>query len=1228
MTVSDLLKTENAELVTEAALTSPVDVLQGVTADARAALEAVDILTVFDLAVSHLFATAAALTAAETDATTLESRLNGAATDAVDPPPGLAVGEWARQGLSILAGLDPAEATALETALSIQTVRDFALWPPLRAAKAILAEALGGAASADEDPSTPADLLPKSGVYPTERVFYSRLLIDLAPQAAQGTTPVEQAGAIDLGASLSAPTAFQRLAVGALATFSQSWYSEGVTLGQLLHSLTLAPGESTRIALLDWSRRVSASLTEQIDEREQLAGTQTHNRALTEVTDSTASEFQSGHSTTHVESESGQSGSAFGLEIGPLALGGSGGGGSSTTTATSTASSFGARDLAASLAQNINDRTQQNASSARSRRASVVSEVSQAEHESITTRIVTNYNHMHALNVQYFELVQAYRVTTELDRVERCLFVPLQLLDFHDDALVARLRTTLAQAALTGAAFRQLTSEYGAVEIIPRTPRVYPGNIGVRDRARASVLARTIPTTSAVVGETGDSTAAVVETALSLNQRVADGPPAAPITLAAAKGWDLDQVIRLGSVMSGVPLRPGSDSVFVPDDAQLLSVALRDGQAARFQVRKRDNTEVALNAITPTSFVLSAPTRFADLQAVSVQSSVDRDVTTTLALNLNANNAVVTLDVPVRFRSSTSVPSLQDVISFGAVEPSPELVEHLEAYRLHYSRAAYADLDAATIAGILAKFTYRGVALTRVVDPQPVAMTANFLVFRMNVPREGDPDDPRFAEEQQEFRAFLTSRGLNTAVAKSEIVPLPTGGVFAEAVLGRFNAAEKIDLERFWNWQDSPIPIAAPEIAPVEAGSRAEVDTTTPGQLGAPVLKQQAPTALPAAAGVAPMLAAIQQANMFRDMSGLAQTAALAQAAVTTTGAGATAAGEQAAKNLFTVMDQNTQRMRIAADLIGSMYGDKGGADKAKAGKSVSERGGQLNAADSMGKQAAACGDASAAAGTGAASTGASGTQAPATLEGQTLAQQSGSGAAATADKIVDAATKPDTGTTTSAPKPKPKPKPATPTTPATPATPPSPAPPIDLSKLFPASRHVRLTAYFQTSGGVKIRGSQLIQLRLVGFMTSTLLLELHGVGESALYGGFDLAPGVASLSLEVSAGASTQGGGLKGIKPIVLPTNVSDDTTYLQVNIKPVVNRKTFTVPTTGIFAPDLDDLEQQLTAAGIPKEMRAGGPDLTPVGIGGGVFSAVPTEFKATVTYFSPELIIKQVL
>jgi hypothetical protein len=40
-------------------------------------------------------------------------------------------------------------------------------------------------------------------------------------------------------------------------------------------------------------------------------------------------------------------------------------------------------------------------------------------------------------------------------------------------------------------------------------------------------------------------------------------------------------------------------------------------------------------------------------------------------------------------------------------------------------------------------------------------------------------------------------------------VVLPTRGVLGEAVLGSCPSAEKIDLTRFWNWQDSPLPQAA-----------------------------------------------------------------------------------------------------------------------------------------------------------------------------------------------------------------------------------------------------------------------------------------------------------------------------------------------------------------------------------------------------------------------------------
>ena len=99
---------------------------------------------------------------------------------------------------------------------------------------------------------------------------------------------------------------------------------------------------------------------------------------------------------------------------------------------------------------------------------------------------------------------------------------------------------------------------------------------------------------------------------------------------------------------------------------------------------------------------------------------------------------------------------------------------------------------------------------------------------------------------------------------------------------------------------------------------------------------------------------------MFRDMSGLAQTAALAQAGVQASAQGATAAGQQAANTLATVMANNTERMRIAAQLLagtGGLGGGGGGGGAGAGGQqppgkgTVSERGGELNAAQSIGNQ-------------------------------------------------------------------------------------------------------------------------------------------------------------------------------------------------------------------------------------------------------------------------------------
>jgi hypothetical protein len=387
--------------------------------------------------------------------------------------------------------------------------------------------------------------------------------------------------------------------------------------------------------------------------------------------------------------------------------------------------------------------------------------------------------------------------------------------------------------------------------------------------------------------------------------------------------------------------------VFVSDDALVLGFALRDGQAGRFSVRRRDGGEVAAEHSSPSAVAFRDPISIRDLQAIAIQTAGDLELKTSLVLQLNVAGTVFPLDVPIALRPMSA---LQDAVKFGGVAAARELVDHLEANRFHYSQAVYRALDATAIAAALALFTYRGLPLAQVVDPQPVAVSANFLVFRVSVSATGRSEDARWAAEETAWREWLARHGLERPVPKTEIIPLPSGGVFAEAVLGRYNAAEKIDLQRFWNWQDSPIPLTAPDIAPLQAGSRAQPEDLQPGQLSPPVVNIQAPAALPDPAGVAAILAAIQNGTMFRDMSGLAQTAALAQAALLASAQGATAAGQQAGQNMKTVVDAQTERMRIAAQLATAMLGPgAGGRGTGAPGRgTVSERGGELNVAEDI----------------------------------------------------------------------------------------------------------------------------------------------------------------------------------------------------------------------------------------------------------------------------------------
>jgi hypothetical protein len=895
---SKLVRAQFKTLEATEVLTKPVNCLLGVTTAAHQALSKLGIETVFDLATSQTFATAKDIDDGANG--TLSGfahygRIPGELID--DNVKATDLKGMPLKSIDVLRHIGPALTKILESALEVTTIRDFSLWPPYQAARVILAEAYGLGTSVDTDVEAPVDLVPANGQYPTERLQYETLLFDQfvgkKPAGVRPARPLGSDGSIDIAELLARDEGYERPAIGAVLTFTQSWYTRGLALGNLIHGVALAPGESTKIAMIDWSRRTRAGTTESIDETEQLDSDVSRSRALSEITRAVAHETQTGQSAAQNFATSSQQGTSSGTAklspdlLGTLAgtspgvetSGTSSGTSTGYTNATAWSTSSGDRDIAASLSQDIVDRTQQASHSARNRRASIVREVSQAESEQISTRTLTNYNHMHALTVEYYEVVQLYRTVVELSRAERCIFVPMKLIDFRNPTLLDRYRAVLASSALTSRVNEALEYPTGTIRL--KAPGIKKTNLFVAKEASPSPLSELSP----------DS-------------------------------WIAKDIRQAQITTGGVSRVLGDGRLVLPSDAVLYDIDFVSSdntvKPERLTITKVDGTNLSSSYTEKGWDMSDKRLRISDVAAVVISAS-----------GVTGNNKIGFLSTVFAFKARSfrivfpvKLEANVDIPAFYASIVTTDLMAHLQDNRLYYSQAIWRSLDPATIGILLSDYTWQlgkeERPLVELVDPTPVGIIANYLVLRLS------------ADDERERIAWLNKKNIKVGTAREDLVPVPSGGVFAEAVLGRFNSAEKLDITRFWNWQDSPIPIQAPDIAAIQSGSRRDPDNLQPGTLGPPVLNIVNPPSLPDPQGMGAILAAIQNGNMFRDMSGLAATIGLAQAGLAGAQKGASDASAQAGQNAAVAAELGAKVAELAAKIVAAYF--TGGASLAAGG--------------------------------------------------------------------------------------------------------------------------------------------------------------------------------------------------------------------------------------------------------------------------------------------------------
>lgn len=709
-------------------------------------------------------------------------------------------------------------------------------------------------------------------------------------------------GRVKLGSGSSVdwdetPTIYQAIEVshGHLLHFKQEWFSDGYSIGDLLYSLPLAPGQKKQIVVFDWDRRESASQTQQLDYQDQLYGSLSRDRDVNEVMRSTLKERTEG------ESHSDTSGWGAGIGAGiiipePVPIGAVAGvaGGSGWSNADSWQES--SRKVSARSAQHINDRTVQSANSVRSERSTVVQTVAQGERFETSSEVVANYNHCHAITVQYFQVIRHFEIRTRLSSVQECLFVPLRIQPFTRKKAL-RWRGTL-QRVLRAPALR------GAFDALERIDEEYESNtenyydrIGFPKETFAEGLVQNMEGELMVefrfTRPPDDAAGEFVSGNWNhLNPFVGVGFYDTHIKNAAKR--DEAFVTHAGKLIADAVLEQlefkavlGDRSIDIPFDTTLLS-AFRHREPLRVSLR--------LNAALPSLRRQSFDTieiHVKDSSSVTANANLVKLFEQNLRLVIHratlkcrsqhldeflAQNARISndlrMDDPVRIYTPLSAQAMRNPRAEDAALHD-SLLKHLNENLEFYHQHIWWRMDAQRRYMLLDGISVPGRGLNRsaasLVENKLIGIVGNSLVFPVSA---GNRLDPSLSE----------TIDLNALYASEPPDPihlsLPTKGVYAEAVMGQCNSCERKEDDRYWRWEDSPIPDSPTAInAVTPPNPQASPVNLEPKGFSSPIINLQNAPSLPDPQGTSALLTLLGQSNLFRDAAGLTETQRNAAAA-------------------------------------------------------------------------------------------------------------------------------------------------------------------------------------------------------------------------------------------------------------------------------------------------------------------------------------------------------------
>jgi hypothetical protein len=626
--------------------------------------------------------------------------------------------------------------------------------------------------------------------------------------------------------------------------YRQTWRLLGQSLGDLIYSLPLAPLESVNLAIVEWSREDLAQRAEDTIATESLLHSQFRDRSVIETVSTAISEYQGGFSII---------GAAAG--VGGPTVGAIGGG---------TSHSWGNRDLVGESVQQLSDSVQQASEVVRSQTSTVVIQASQAEHDLVQTRTISNYNQNHALTIQYYEVLRHFEIVTAFETVEPILLVPFQPLTF-DREIALRFRRILERTALDSRIHSWLdaserlgySGNYFDAPAAPIEDDDAPATAPVPrfiDSLRIKYVTGDQETIGPVFLELGlrnqqfvriDTVkkAELFKPTLQKNselvverQHQSNMPPLDLASIQEIRVTWQQGGIGDGWKFKGIEIHYALEGGNGFESEPLYSEIAIDPQVLKYFVDKGSKS---------WSSRLFNPPQPAGAQATGVNKGSPPAVAVTKPST--GGGRFIGGDPSVALHSEREKRQRADDAAQELL-----LLEHLNANRLQYSRAVVLQMDGDDRVRLLEVFL-NDTDLLRDIDFEPVGTSGSYVAFPYRGTRAPKLEPAVLANLQK-------------ATPQTRHVNLPTRGVFAEANLSHCPAREERDPSRMYSPGETILP-AAPAITGIQPGSRNDQLDTTPTPLPAPVVSIQSPAPAPDPAGLAAAFALLGQMGPFRDMS-------------------------------------------------------------------------------------------------------------------------------------------------------------------------------------------------------------------------------------------------------------------------------------------------------------------------------------------------------------------------